>query len=114
MVDWVCGSLGGSLIPRLHLTTLLRRLGLQTNLYCSDSGYKLRNLFKMATAILRCIPRFFLGQKRSSVVDDGHPHSEKYPLHVICKPNTVITKINAQKTFVINIWLLLRLNRILL
>ncbi len=40
MVDWVCGSLGGSLIPRLHLPTLLPRLGLQTNLYCADSGSK--------------------------------------------------------------------------
>ncbi len=38
MVDWVCGSLGGSLIPRLHLTTLLRRLRLQTNLYYADSA----------------------------------------------------------------------------
>ncbi len=36
MVDWVCGSL----IPQLHLTTLLRRLRLQTNLYCADSGSK--------------------------------------------------------------------------
>ncbi len=36
MVDWVCGSL----IPRLHLTTLLRRLGLQTNLYYADLGSK--------------------------------------------------------------------------
>ncbi len=40
MADRVCRSLGGSLIPRLHLTTLLRRLGLQTNLYCADSGSK--------------------------------------------------------------------------
>ncbi len=40
MADWVCRSLGGSLIPRLHLTTLLRRLWLQTNLYCADSGFK--------------------------------------------------------------------------
>ncbi len=40
MVDWVGGSLGGSLIPWLHLATLLRRLGLQTNLYCADSGSK--------------------------------------------------------------------------
>ncbi len=40
MVDWVCRSLGGSLIPRLHLTTLLHRLWLQTNLYCADSGSK--------------------------------------------------------------------------
>ncbi len=39
--DWVCGSLGGTLIPQLHLTTLLRRLWLQTNLYCADSGSKL-------------------------------------------------------------------------
>ncbi len=46
---------------------------------------------------------FFLGQKRSSVVTDGHPHthSKKYPLHVICKSNTAITKINAKKQFVI-------------
>ncbi len=36
MADWVCGSL----IPRLHLTTLLCRLWLQTNLYCADSGSK--------------------------------------------------------------------------
>ncbi len=45
----VCGSLGGSLIPRLHLTTLQtlapneslpRRLWLQTNLYRADSGSK--------------------------------------------------------------------------
>ncbi len=36
MADWVCGSL----IPRLHLMTLLHRLGLQTNLYCADSGSK--------------------------------------------------------------------------
>ncbi len=36
MVDWVCGSL----IPRLHLTTLLRRLRLQINLYNADSGSK--------------------------------------------------------------------------
>ncbi len=36
MFDWVCGSL----IPRLHLTTLLRRLRLQTNLYYADSGSK--------------------------------------------------------------------------
>ncbi len=40
MVDWVCGSLGGSLIPRLHLATLLRRLELQANLYCADSDSK--------------------------------------------------------------------------
>ncbi len=40
MVDWFCGSLGGSLIPRLHLTTLLCWLWLQTNLYCADSGSK--------------------------------------------------------------------------
>ncbi len=40
MVDWVCWSLGRSFIPWLHLTTLLRRLGLQTNLYCADSGFK--------------------------------------------------------------------------
>ncbi len=33
MVDWVCWSLGGSLIPQLLLTTLLHRLWLQTNLY---------------------------------------------------------------------------------
>ncbi len=37
MFDWVCGSL----IPRLHFMTLLRRLWLQTNLYCPDSGSKL-------------------------------------------------------------------------
>ncbi len=36
MADWVCRSL----IPRLHLMTLLRRLWLQTNLYCADSGSK--------------------------------------------------------------------------
>ncbi len=83
--------------------SLLLRLGLQTNLYCSDSGSKRistaqtqapkwRNLLKMATTILRWIPRFFLGQKTSSVVADGH---------AICKPNTVITKINAKKPFVI-------------
>ncbi len=41
MVDgWVCWSLGRSFIPWLHLTTLLRRLWLQTNLYCADSGSK--------------------------------------------------------------------------
>ncbi len=52
------------MILRLHLTTLLRRLWLQTNLYCADSGFKristsqtaskLRHLLKMAAAILRC------------------------------------------------------------
>ncbi len=40
MIDWVCWSLGGSLIPRLHLTTLLRRLWLQKKLYCADSDSK--------------------------------------------------------------------------
>ncbi len=60
MADWVCGSLGGSLIPRLHLTTLLRRLWLQTNLYCADSGSKWRHLLKMAAAILRRIRFTFL------------------------------------------------------
>ncbi len=60
MADWVCESLGGSLIPQLHLTTLLRRLWLQKNLYCADSGYKWRDLLKMAAAILRCIRFTFL------------------------------------------------------
>ncbi len=30
-----------------------------------------------------------------------HTHSKKYPLHVICEPNSAITKINAKKQFVI-------------
>ncbi len=48
MVDWVCGSLGGSLIPRFHLTTLLqtrapnksllRRLGLQMKSFSQDGS----------------------------------------------------------------------------
>ncbi len=38
----------------------------------------------------------FLGQKSfSGVADAQYTHSEKYPLHVICEPNTAITKINA-------------------
>ncbi len=61
--DWLCGSLGGTLIPRLHLTIataqirapsqpILRRLGLQANLYCADSGSKWRHFRKMTAAIL--------------------------------------------------------------
>ncbi len=38
MVDWVCGSLGGSLIPQLHLTTLLRRLWLQMTSFSQDGN----------------------------------------------------------------------------
>ncbi len=38
MADWVCGSLGGSLIPQLHLTTLLRRLGLQMMSFTQDGS----------------------------------------------------------------------------
>ncbi len=38
MVDWVCWSLGGGLILRLHLTTLLRRLGLQITLFSHDGS----------------------------------------------------------------------------
>ncbi len=49
MADWVCGSLGGSLIPRLHLTTQLYRLWLQTNLYCADSGSKLTSTAQTLT-----------------------------------------------------------------
>ncbi len=67
MVDWVSGIFGGSLIPRLHLTTLLRWLWLQTNLYCADSGSKWRNLLKMATAILRCIRFTFLQWKETEM-----------------------------------------------
>ncbi len=38
---WVCGSLGETLIPRLHLTIgLLCIFWLQTNLYRADSGCK--------------------------------------------------------------------------
>ncbi len=29
-----------------------------------------------------------------------HTHCKKYPLHMICKPNTAISKINAKKEFV--------------
>ncbi len=50
--DWDCGSLGGTLILQPHLTittaqmqalnkSLLRRLWLQMNHYCADSGFKL-------------------------------------------------------------------------
>ncbi len=45
MVDWVCGGLGGSLIPRIHLSTLLRRheplqrrLGLQMTSFTQDGS----------------------------------------------------------------------------
>ncbi len=38
MVDWVCGSLGRSLILRLHLTTLLQRLGLQMTSFTRDGN----------------------------------------------------------------------------
>ncbi len=38
MADWVCRSLGGSLIQRLHLTTLLRRLGLQITSFTQDGS----------------------------------------------------------------------------
>ncbi len=38
MVDWVCRSLGGSLIPQLHLTTLLRRLVLQMMSFSQDGN----------------------------------------------------------------------------
>ncbi len=44
MADWVCGSLGGSLNPRLHLTTLapneslLCRLGFQMTSFTQDGN----------------------------------------------------------------------------
>ncbi len=38
MADWVCGSFDGSLIPRLHLTTLLRRLELQMTSFTEDGS----------------------------------------------------------------------------
>ncbi len=38
MFDWVCGSLGGSLIPGLHPTTLLHRLGLQMTSFTQDGS----------------------------------------------------------------------------
>ncbi len=67
MVDWVCGSLGGSLIVRLYLATLLHRLVLQTNLYCVDSGSKWHNLLKMAAALQRCIRFTFLKWKEAEM-----------------------------------------------
>ncbi len=57
LVDWDCGSLGGSLI---HLVTLLRRLGIQTNLYCADSGSK-----RISTAQTRAPPRDTTAQTRA-------------------------------------------------
>ncbi len=111
MVDWVCWSLGGSLIPRLHLTTLLRRLWLQTNLYCADSGSKqistaqtrapneslLRRLWlqtnlycadsgskRISTAQTRAPNESLLrrlGLQMTSFSQDGNGHTEMYSLH---------------------------------
>ncbi len=69
MADWVCGSLGGSLIQRLHLTTLLCRLGLQTNLYSADSGSKWRNFLKLERPYWDDLPSlFYSGRKRRRFV----------------------------------------------
>ncbi len=79
MVDWVCGGLGGSLIPQLHLTTLLRRLWLQTKLYCADSGSKRSSTAQTLAPNEALLLRLVL--QITWFTQDSSSHTEMYLLH---------------------------------